>query len=391
MLNPAFISLCLYYFILFMGNTVWFSYIGLYYSSINLTNAQIGVINAIISLTAILAQPIWGTIADRSKNKNFILQVALLLSAISIWLFPISGKNIWLLFLASVIISFFVAPTGSLGDSIALELANQEKFKFSTIRTIGSLGFALMSPIAGWILNIDIKLLFVMYSFFRFISSINLSFVPKVIGHDKRESKDGFRKILKDKKLLVFYIYIFILSCTAGFSNAFHVIYSKNIGLDVAFIGIGIMIGSFSQFPVMFAFDWLDKKIGKINLMIIAGVAYTARWLLYLYANNHIVFIIIWLLHGLTFMPLYLSISHYVQDTVKPSLKTRGQVLNYLVLSGFNTIIGSLLGGLIANAINIRTTFFLCSLLTFISTILFIIVINSSSVFKAPQSQVTNI
>ncbi len=404
--SKTFFILSVYYTLIFMGNAVYLSYIGIYFSGINLansnsialtdssffmeiiskffrgTNTKIGFLMSLSSFTGLLAQPFWGTISDKSKSKNKILQTVLLFTALFTWLIPLSGNNYTYLIISTVLFGFFVYPILPIGDSITLELSKKENFKFSMIRTFGSLGFAAMSFFAGIILTIDINYLFPIYSALRFMAFLMLFFLPVVEGHDIKKERINIFLIFKDVKLVIFYIYVLILSITAGFFQSFHSIYSKEAGLSLGFIGIGVMTGSLSQMPFMVFFDKFVKKFKIVNLFLISGIVYSVRWFLFLYIQNHFIFIVTWILHGFTFITLYLCLSHYVDDTVRKELKTRGQVVNYLVLTSLNYIIGSLFGGLLSTYITLKNTFAVCAYVCAVMVALLFIAAKIFPVFK---------
>jgi MFS transporter, PPP family, 3-phenylpropionic acid transporter len=359
---------------MFMAGGAYFAYIGIYFTGIKLNTAQIGIITSVGLLVGMLAQPVWGTISDRSKNKNILLNIMLFIAAVTVWFVPAAGDSFWLLIIAISVMNFFGSGIQPMGDAITQELAKREGFKFSTVRLVGSLGFAVMAGIAGKILVIDIRLIFVMFSVLRVFGGIVSIFIPKVAGHPKsKEEKDSFFDLFKDRKLNVLYMYVFLLSITAGFFGSFHSIYSKQVGISLEVIGLGVMIGSISQFPFMFFFDWFYKKLGINKIMIISGITYIIRWFFYYQCLNSVTIILLWALHGLCFIVLYLCLSDYVSINVPKRLKTRGQVMNYIVLLGASAIVGSMLGGFLSNIFSLKLTFLFCSGLSLVSLLGFII------------------
>lgn len=372
--RSVFLLSCSYYVVNFMGGASYTSFIGLYYASIDLTNSQIGFISAIAPVVSLVAQPFWGTLADRAKTKNSVLQICLLLTAVSVLLIPLSGKHYYSL-IAAVALFGFVGSFGPIADSVALELSRKVGFKFSHVRTAGSLGFALMSFAAAKILTIDIRLLFVIFCLMRVFALVITIFIPKIEGHEsgvQKTQKKGMLDLFKDRRLAVFLAFIFFVSCTAAFSNAFHSIYSRARGVPMELLGFGIMLGSFSQFPFMLGFDRIYLRFGIVKLLAVAGFAYSLRWFLYLFVNVYPVFITIWILHGMTFILLYLCISHYVHDTVRPELRTRGQAMNHIMLYSASAFVGSTLGGLISSSIGLRMTFGVCAVFCFCVTLAFV-------------------
>ncbi len=51
------------------------------------------------------------------------------------------------------------------------------------------------------------------------------------------------------------YAYTLVLSATMGFLWSFQAIYSKEQGISMEVIGVGLAVGSLSQFPFMIFFS----------------------------------------------------------------------------------------------------------------------------------------
>jgi PPP family 3-phenylpropionic acid transporter len=172
----------LFYAFFYMTMGSYISYIGLYYESLNLDNVQIGLISSVGILFGMLAQPLWGTISDRSKNKTFILRAMLIVSACIIWLIPLSGRVFIYVMISTALFRFFFNSIPPVGDSIALEIAKKEKFKFSTVRMLGSVGFAIAAAETGKIYATNIAYIFMIF-FVLIISTGFISFfLPPVVG-----------------------------------------------------------------------------------------------------------------------------------------------------------------------------------------------------------------
>jgi PPP family 3-phenylpropionic acid transporter len=359
--RSSFLPLALLYAIIFMSRGGYSYYIGLYYTSLRLSNAEIGLLSAMGALVGLVGQPLWGSITDYAPNKNRILQLTLLMTALAVCLFPLSGRNFLFLILAAAFLGFFDNTVTPLSDSIAIELAHQSNFKFSAIRTIGSVGFAVMAALAGKILARNILYLFVVFALFRLLAFVISFLLPPVSGFRKEEKPARFWEIFQDKKLASTYLYVFILSCTNGFFSSFHAIYSQEVGIGTELLGIGIALGSFSQFPFMLLFDRLYRRFGIVNLLLLSGMIFTLRWFLYATALTPATLLLLWALHGGTYIVLYLCLAEYVSTSVAPELRTRGQMVNAMILTGLSSILGATGGGLCAQFIGVGSTFLLAA------------------------------
>ena len=75
----------------------------------------------------------------------------------------------------------------------------------------------------------------------------------------------------------------------------------------------------------------------------------------------------------MTYIVVYLSLGEYVSLNVHKRLKTRGQIMNYIVLLGASAIIGSSAGGFISNIIGLKNTFLICSVFCAITLVGFML------------------
>jgi len=355
-----------------MGGTVIATYASLYYRQIGLADDQIGIIMAAGAAVMLVSQPFWGTISDQARSKNFVLLIAIVVSSLLIWLYPLFGANFPAVLLITIALQFFSHAISPLSDTITLELAKQEGFKFSTVRLIGSLGFALMAAISGQILVAGIFLLFPLFSGLRLLSIGALVMIPKVPGHGHNQTENpGFFYLFRDRKLSVIYLYAFLLSITWAFFNSFYPVYATQVGIDTGLIGLGVTVGSSSQFPFMLLFDRLYRRFGIVNIMIVSGLFYALRWFLFAIGLSPVTVLPLMLMHGLNYIVLYLCLTEYVATHVAPALKTRGQMMNSLVLFGFSAIIGNLAGGFLSKQLGLSTVFLGSAMLCLLAVLLF--------------------
>lgn len=372
MKNKTYVIMSIFYSLLYMASGSFLSYIGLYYAEIGLDNGQIGLISSIMAGIGILSQPIIGTISDKSTKKNRVLRFTLLFCTLSTLLIPFAKKDFLLVTITISIFSIFNNSIAPLGDTITLELAKRDGFQFSKVRMAGSLGYAIMAAVAGKIFSIDIMYLFPVYFVLRALAYGTSYFIPPVSGYKFSEIKVSFKELFRDKKLNLLYFYIFILSCTQGFFYSFNAIYSKQVGITTDIIGIGVMIGSFSQFPFMLYFDKIYKKFGIFKILVISGLAYAIRWALYATALNSKTILLLWCIHGFNYIMMYLCITEYVHLNVPKELHTRGQMMNTIILFGISNIIGVYLGGVISNYTGIGPVFMYSAVACLLAVIIFI-------------------
>ncbi|WP_164821474.1 MFS transporter [Paenibacillus koleovorans] len=383
-MNRNFVKIAVYYALIFMGAGAYSSYIGLYYSDIGYGTAQIGTLSTLAAVMAILVQPYWGLLADRAKYKNNVLLLCTFVTTISIWLVPFAGDRYGLLIVATLFITIFQCPIFPMSTTVTLEIAGRSGFKFSSVRTMGSVGFALMSVLAGWMIKLDLIYIFVLYSSLMLLTVILNVTVPKVKGHQHGGKKLNLKEVFKNKRLIYIFIYAMFIQATISFYFSFQAIYSTEVGISTGMIGLGLMIGSLSQFPFMIWFDKLYKKFGITNILLFAGLVQAVRMVLFAYFNSPASILFLWILHGGTIIMISLSLMEYVNATVLPELRASGQMMNAIVMQGLATIVGSFAGGTLASHLGLQMTFVIYSGVSLAAALCFWYVVRRSVLFREP-------
>ena len=339
-----------FYMLFFMAGGVISQYLPLFYSNVGFNYKAIGTILSIGSIASVIAQPFVASFSDKSNNKINIFRIIMISTFISVWFVFFSGNRYILMLIAASIFYGFSGCLQPLNDSIVIEMSKYKNYKYQTIRLLGSLGFAIMTAFTGIIVAKKIEYIFPMYAGIILSAFVISYFVPTVKTKKSHLSTAKFTELFKDKKFVFFLIYAFLLSITNAFFNSFQGIYSKEKGISLALIGIGSMIGSFSQFPAMAFFLKLNRKFGMKNLMLTAGIAYAVRWLLYATVLSSKTVLFLWATHGLTYILLFLCLVEYTRENIADELSTRALVLINLILFGISGITGSALGGLLSTA-----------------------------------------
>ena len=160
---------------------------------------------------------------------------------------------------------------------------------------------------------------------------------------------------------------------TQGFFFSFEAIYSRQAGISTSLIGVGIMVGSFSQIPFMVIFDRIYKRFGLVKLLVCSGMVFGLRWLLYSTVLSSGTILLLWAMHGFNYIIVYLCLIEYVSTNIPKELHTRGQMMNTIILSGISVIVGSYFGGMISTYIGLRQVFFACAVVCFLVVPIFLV------------------
>lgn len=368
-----------------MGNAVYSTFMPVYLNHIGYGQTAIGTLLALGPFIAIIAQPIWGIAGDRAKTKNAVLQVLLLGSAITVMLYPLS-RNFYYILAVMAAFTFFQTSTGPMSDAITLEYLDKTRWTFGPIRMSGTIGYAVMSIIAGIIAKRYINGIFVLY-FMIMLAVLGVSLgLPKVKGHQFRGPKVPIWRLFKDRELMLLMAFNLVIQITLGFYYTFFPIYFKEMGGDSALLGWAMFISSVSEIPFLLFADKILKKIGTRYTLLGSAAVAAVRWLILHFVSNPFIVLPLQALHGLIFIVFSFSLATYINQEVPKELRASGQTLNGLIGLGIARIIGSILGGVLSDMVGIRQVFLYDSLLAFAAVIAF----GSIFIKKAAQKAVAD-
>ena len=329
------------------ANAVYQGYISLYYTQLGFRSDQLGCISAATALAAIAAQPLWGTLGDRTQKRTRLL--ALLCVAAGLALLPaLLGRGFALQILTAALFYAFFCALLPLGDAILLEGLG-EGGGFGPYRLAGGLSFAAAGAVYG-ALSLPERGAVWCTSLLLIAAAGAAYLLPDSPG--RQRGRVPFAKLLQNKELLVLILFLLPVQSTMGYFYTFYAPHFKALpgGTD-ALLGVSYLISAASEVPYLLLCDRIYRRFGAKKPMCVAAGVMALRWLLLGSAQSAVQALLTQLLHGGGFIVLSVSMAKYVADRVAPELRTSGQMLLNMVSFGAARVIGNLGGGLLAEHI----------------------------------------
>ncbi len=353
----------IYYLLHFSGFALFGVFIPIYLDSINYSQAAIGFLISIGPVVTIIGQPVWGSAADRAKNKVNILRTILIGTVFSIIIFSLSTNYIYLI-VAISILTFFQSALSPLSSAITLEYTERTGWKFGPIRVSGTLGYGIMAAIAGILLKNDMRVLFIMYVIVTILAVVSTYMFPRFPGHQTEKSKVPMFSLLKSKKILKLMLFVLITHTFICFYDTFFSIYFKSLGAGNTLVGLSVALSALSEIPFIFFGDKILEKLGAKRAISCATLLLGVRWLLLGFVTAPYIILLLQLLHGPALVFLTFSIIVYVNSEMPKELKASGQALYFMIYAGIAKIIGSALGGVLSDSIGVRNVFLIGFVMT---------------------------
>ncbi|MFD2116583.1 MFS transporter [Paenibacillus yanchengensis] len=361
----------LFYIFVYGGQAIYNTFLPLYFDDIGFSTIQIGMILSIGPFVAMLAQPLWGMLSDRSTSKNKVLYILLAGTGFAMLIFPLSTSYSYVLF-TICLFTLFQTSIFAISDTITLESLDKMRVgSFGHIRMGGTFGFAVMSITFGFIAKNNLTAMFPIYALLMIVCLFLVYKFPNIAGHRTKGSKISFLTLFQNKKLMIFLGFNFILQITLGFYYSFFPIYFRELGGDSSLLGWSMVISSLSEVPFLLYADRIFRRVKIQTILLLSAVATCLRWLLFYWVETPLAALPIQLLHGAMFIVLTVTMATYINKEVPKELKASGQTFNGLLNLGVARIIGSLAGGAATAAVGYRQVFLYNAWISIISTILF--------------------
>lgn len=380
------IKLNILFFIIFGSLACYSPFLTPYFQERGLNYSQIGILFAINSLIAVLAQPVWGVITDKYTSKRATMIITMLASGVLAFGFMIS-KSFYSILFAIITFVFFQSSIISVNDANTYDLIDDNRdIQYGKIRLMGSIGYAVTSLTLGVIIKFtSIDIPFLVYFIYAVMGLILLNTIK---GKNKRTGSSinlgDIVSIVRNKRFILISLSALIANIAFGAHGNYVAVLVGETGGDVANIGMLWFILAMSELPGFFFESRLMKKHGTLNIYIIGMVFYIFRYFITSLCTRYQGVIAIQLLQGITF-PLYLtSTLRYVKDIVSPETRTTALTAFAAITGGIGGFIGNIGGGFLLQSISIFTLYKIFALLCVLSLLVGLILkrVDRSSSFS---------
>lgn len=348
-----------YFFLFAAGMSAYVAFVTMWQNSIGYGKMLIGALSAASAFAALVLQPALSLAADRSRTKNAVLRLMLLVQAAAAFLHMIAGPWAYVLVVMSLLTTFQSAALG-LSTAVILDSLKDkgEPEKFGFIRLSYSWGYAVAGLAAGWLASSNTSLVFALCGCVNLLALAASGLLPPIPGFQEANRKRmGFRALFKYREFWLFLAYSLLVHVTFSLSVAFLPIYFGSLGAPAWAYGIGVFVMSAAETPFLLTSGRLIKRFGIGPLLLIPGAAFALRWFLTASVSAWWPLLAFFALNGAGIIVIYVGLARYVSDYLPPELSATGQgAVNSMVVS-VSRIAGALLGGALATWIGMRATF----------------------------------
>ena len=366
------LSLYLFFTVFFMGQGLT-TYASKFYGEIGLADSQIGLISAIPAFVALFVQPIWGMLSDRARYKRNVLAAALVIGGLCCFLVQPAAGSFLPLLLVLTLVNTFLLPVLPVGNAIAIEYTRECGRDYGPVRMMGTVGFQVSILVIGLIFATSLNGLYNAFGLVLLASALCALLLPPVKGYQHGKERISFTVFFKDRALLLMFALVFLAQMASQFYLAFFSKHLGDLGISNALTGLITMLAVSLEVPFLLFGDKLMKKLSIWKWMWIGLIVNGLRFVVLSIVRTPVLIVLsqipsVFLLACFEFFPAI-----YLNKAVDKELRGTVQNTYTLIAFGASRIVGSLLGGFIADATSIPTVFAINGALLLLAAVVFFV------------------
>jgi MFS transporter, PPP family, 3-phenylpropionic acid transporter len=360
---PAPVILSLYWFFALVALGLFFPLFSLYLSeNLGLSGSQTGMVTAAIPLAGLVAQPLWGALADRSGSRVRLLALVTAGAAVG-YLHLAFERTFASVLLATLLLATFSTSVMPMSLSVSLALLRSRgRHAFGIVRSMGTLGYLVaiagfplllrllgdrapdVHPHGATIAEPHLGLMLIAASIAMALASMIALALPKGGAVSLRAEAGDWRGLARSGpyvRLLVvtFLTYAFLQGPLVMFP-----LFVRSLGGDLEIVSrMWIWMLAF-EIPLLAGVAAAPERIGARELIGIGIAADSIRWLVCATAPGLAAMEVVQVLHGVAVAGFIVGSALYVEAVVPGRLRSTAQGMLYMA--------GVSLGGMVSSAVS---------------------------------------
>lgn len=355
-------------------------YAAVYLQNRGLSNTLIGVVVGGAAFFSMVVQPLVAQIAEsiswltvKRTIQLLVVSMAVMFGALTVFPIPVAGVVV--LYMGMNILNYCMPPMLS---AMGMEFINQGYYlNFGLSRGLGSISYAVCAAILGFVIDrffpgvlgyvyvVLAVLLFLAVSVMEDlgVGEKNSSQMRerKCLGKEKRDTGENIWKVIWKNKT---FVCLMIGFCLANMNNAAVATYTVNIikklgGTDTI-LGFANFVSAASEMPVMLLFGYFMKKGNCIRLLKVSVLFFVIKPLILVNAGILPMVFLGLGLQGLSFGMFTPAAVYFVNSSLAPEHRVRGQAIFSVITAGAATCGGNLLGGWLQDTFGLDTMLWVC-------------------------------
>jgi MFS transporter, PPP family, 3-phenylpropionic acid transporter len=341
----------LYYLFWLGGGGFLYPYITLFYKQQGLTGTEIGLLSTVGWGVALLAAPVWARRGDNVRNPRPLIQLGLVSAALLIsWL----SQQTAFLWMAAIIAlnSLIGSASDPLSTSQALAITNNQKSGFGSIRVWGSIGWVIMTPLAGWLIErLGQISSFAGYAISNILSALVLVFITTNPPAKKADAAPQPRmgtvigQLSRDRSMVGLAVALFIFWLTSYGATQFESLYLKQLAASTFVIGLVNTTSAVIEIGGMVWADRLVRRYGAGRILGISMLVYAVAKLIVIASPSIPAIFAMRALNGIYYSMFVVGSISYAAEGAPHGQGSTVMAFYFITMQGLTQLVAGPLGG----------------------------------------------
>jgi PPP family 3-phenylpropionic acid transporter len=351
------------YLVYFSALGASYPYLPVFYRDLGLRLEEIGLLTAIQAATTLALAPLWGGLADRFPTTRLTLPLAAAVASVGAFVL-VRATDLPEALVGSVVLFAGLSGIGPTLDARTLEtLGPGRRERYGQVRAFGSLAFVLSTLAVGFLLDLGgARALFWVYLPALVATVIVSATIPRRGSTRSVSLIRGASAFLAAPGMALFFVGFVVVWTSLTAVNAFYSIQIVALGGSPSLVGVAWAFGSIIEVPIMYAFPRLGARFGTERLVVLGAMAFALRALFAALAQDPLALVIIAPLEGLAFAFVFVGGVTALAARAPTGMGGTAQGI-FSASAGLATIIGSIVGGVVAQTLGIPGLFAACAAL----------------------------
>jgi PPP family 3-phenylpropionic acid transporter len=337
----------------FTAVAVWVAYAALYFQSLGVSLATIGLLASIPSAVAILAAPAWGLIADRLGDVRPPYLAGSLWAA-TFGLILATGPAMPWLVLVVGLLAVGTSGLTPLVDARTIQRLWPDRSRYGRARVWGSVSFMVTTVAIGLAVpTLGLASAFVVYALALLLGGFSAMLLLGRAARGLRVAGIGPLAgvgLLRLPGLGLF----FVASTLAWVANSIGLTLLSlrviDLGGDTGLVGIAWAVNAAVEIPLMILFPRIANRF-RVEWLIVGGMGFIVlRGVLWWLAAEPATFVAVTVLSGFSFTLMLVGTTSYVAIRVPATLRATAQALFTSTTFAIGSIGGAIIAGQVAQA-----------------------------------------
>ncbi len=341
----------LVYFLYFSAAGTSLPFLAKYLKGKGFTGDEIGTVQMLPGIPALFAGVLWARVAERIGDTVRVIGWVTAWAALCAVLLPFAATPVAV---GAVLLCMGLGDRGLIPMLDALSVGYVRAHpgaSYSRLRMFGSLGFALLSTVLGYVLDArgnrpgDAVIPWTIAGFSVAYALAARRLAPEPVEARARGARGDLRALLGNVRLVLLLVACAVhwLACmpyTLWMGQ-----FVDELRLPPWVTGWGITAGVVAEVSVMMAFPWLARRLSSRALLATVFVGSAVRWGLLARTTSPAAVVALQLFHGLSYGLFWTTLVQVVTDLVPPHMRATGLALCAASVFGVGTLVGSKLIG----------------------------------------------